>query len=84
MLPLIPAHGLGEHDCVVWPQRESADRQGVGENRYRQGTLESKFFGHERGAFTGAIAQKIGRLEMADQGTIFLDEIGDIPLELQP
>jgi formate hydrogenlyase transcriptional activator len=48
------------------------------------GLLESELFGHERGAFTGAIAQKIGRMELADKGTLFLDEIGDIPMELQP
>jgi formate hydrogenlyase transcriptional activator len=48
------------------------------------GLLESELFGHERGSFTGAIAQKIGRIELAHQGSLFLDEIGDIPLELQP
>lgn len=48
------------------------------------GLLESELFGHEKGAFTGAVSQKIGRLELADKGTLFLDEIGEIALELQP
>ena len=48
------------------------------------GLLESELFGHEKGAFTGAVSQKIGRMELADQGTLFLDEVGEIALELQP
>lgn len=48
------------------------------------GLLESEMFGYERGSFTGALAQKLGRMELADKGTLFLDEVGDMPLELQP
>ena len=48
------------------------------------GLVESELFGHEKGAFTGAINQKIGRMELANQGTLFLDEVGDVPIEIQP
>ena len=69
------------HD--ISPQR---DRTFVSVNcaAIPMGLLESELFGHEKGAFTGAIAQKVGRFELAHKGTLFLDEVGDIPLELQP
>ena len=46
--------------------------------------VATELFGHEKGAFAGAISQKIGRMDLADQGTLFLDEVGDIPVEIQP
>jgi formate hydrogenlyase transcriptional activator len=68
-------------------QRETAGPIGLQTvpcNAIPTGLLESELFGHERGAFTGAINQRIGRFELANHGTIFLHEIGEIPLELQP
>jgi formate hydrogenlyase transcriptional activator len=67
-LSLRQAHTLVKLNCAAIPT----------------GLLESELFGHEKGAFTGAIAQRIGRFELAHRGTLFLDEVGDIPLELQP
>jgi len=72
--------------CAIHNRSRRRDRRFVKLNcaAIPSGLLESELFGHERGAFTGAITQKIGRFELADQGSLFLDEIGDIPLELQP
>ncbi len=69
------------HDCS---RREDRNFVKINCAAIPSGLLESELFGHERGAFTGAISRKIGRIELADQGSLFLDEIGDIPLELQP
>src|ERR1700674_2669207 len=69
------------HDCS---DRSSGPFVKVNCAAIPSGLLESELFGHERGAYTGAIARSMGRFERANKGTLFLDEIGDIPLELQP
>jgi formate hydrogenlyase transcriptional activator len=71
---------------VIHKMSRRADRSFIKVNcaAIPTGLLESELFGHEKGAFTGAVSQKLGRLELADKGTLLLDEIGDIPLELQP
>ncbi len=67
-----------------WSRRKQATFVKLNCSAIPAGLIESELLGHEKGAFTGAIAQRIGRLELADQGTLFLDEIGDLPAELQP
>ena len=80
--------GTGKELIARAVHRASARQGRTSSNSIREalptGLLESELLGHEKGAFTGAIAQRIGRLELADQGTIFLDEVGDMPLDLQP
>ena len=70
-----PLHAVSERHCPFITLNCAAIPTGL---------LESELFGYERGAFTGALSQKIGRFEMAHRGTLFLDEVGDIPLDLQP
>jgi formate hydrogenlyase transcriptional activator len=69
---------------LTWEDHDNHTVAATGISGAPGGLLESELFGHERGAFTGALTQSIGRFEVADQGSLFLDEIGDVPLELQP
>jgi formate hydrogenlyase transcriptional activator len=84
---LLGATGTGK-ELLARAVHEASERRGralvtVNCTTSPAGLLESEWFGHEKGAFTGALSQKVGRFELAHQGTLFLDEIGDVPLELQ-
>jgi len=78
--------GQGPVACAIHNQNARRDRTFVRLNcaAIPSGLLESELFGYEKGAFTGALAQKRGRIELAQEGSLFLDEIGDISLDLQP
>ena len=87
-VPILGETGTGKeliaHAIHNWSSRRDRPFVGVNCAAIPSGLLESELFGHERGAFTGAIARKVGRFELAHDGTLFLDEIGDIPPDLQP